>query len=137
MIKIEIRNETRKSINGGLIRAVAKKTFLLSGKSKKSLSLSIALVGKKKMRHLNRIWRRCDEPTDVLSFNYSPRYNDKVIEGEVILCPELIRKSAGENGLPFKREMACVLAHGVLHILDFRHGKKMYELQDKASSLKS
>lgn len=137
MIKIEIHNEAGKSLDKSFLRKVAKKTFLLSGRSRKSLSLSVALVGKRRIRIINRTWRKRDKPTDVLSFNYSPRYNKKEIEGEIILCPEIIKKEAERNGTSFKKELACVLAHGILHILGMKHGKKMFELQDKVSGLKS
>ena len=58
----------------------------------------------------------------MLSFNLDSGYNKnrKVLEGELVLCPNVIAKNARENKVNFSRELAFVLAHGVLHILGWR-----------------
>lgn len=132
MLKIDFHNQTGIKINKSFINKVAKKTLLLSGKRVKRVSLSIVFVGKKKIQALNRLYRKKNEATDVLSFNYSLGYNKERIEGELFLCPEMIAENARGNKLPFERELAFVLSHGILHLLGFRHGKRMYKIQDEA-----
>jgi rRNA maturation RNase YbeY len=56
------------------------------------------------------------------------------LEGELALCLEIIASQAKKNKVIFQKELAFVLSHGVLHLLGMRHGKKMYEIQDIASS---
>jgi len=149
MLKIDFHNQTGIKINKSFINKVAKKTLLLSGKRVKRVSLSIVFVGKKKIQALNRLYRKKNEVTDILSFNYSSGYNKERIEGlpasrqrreallagELFLCSEMIKKSARENNVSFRKELAFVLSHGILHLLGFRHGKKMYELQDKVCKI--
>ena len=95
MINVDIaKSSAGRKISQSFIRKVAKKTLFLSGKKINQLSLSIVLVGEKKIRALNRIYRKKNKPTDILSFNYSSGYNKKGVEGELFLCPEVIKKSA-------------------------------------------
>ena len=53
----------------------------------------------------------------------------KVFLGELIVCPEYIQQSAKERTISFKDELVYVLSHGLLHLLGFSHGKKMYAIQ--------
>jgi rRNA maturation RNase YbeY len=51
--------------------------------------------------------------------------------GEIVLCYNDIAGYSKKNKLDTKREFRKVAAHGVLHLLGFRHGKKMFEVQKK------
>lgn len=81
--------------------------------------VAFALVDKKEIRKLNRIYREKDYVTDVLSFFY----DEKDFLGEVLLCPEKIKEDRGES----EREFLRVAIHGVLHILGYDHEKKEEE----------
>lgn len=134
---IEIANRTKKRINSVYVKKIVRKTIKASGINLNSLEISIVFVSKAEIRKINRKYRKKDKSTDVLSFRYDLKYNvkdGKNIIGEVILCPEVIKKSAKENGISFQKEMAFVLSHGVLHLLGFWHGRKMYEVQDNLVS---
>jgi len=83
----------------------------------------VRLVAPVEIQTYNRDYRGKDEPTDVLSF---PASGDgfpqpERILGDVALCPEFIESSAGELGKPFETELYFALAHGVLHLLGWRH----------------
>ncbi|PIU79232.1 MAG: rRNA maturation RNase YbeY [Candidatus Moranbacteria bacterium CG_4_10_14_3_um_filter_44_15] len=137
MINVDIaKSSAGRKISQSFIRKVAKKTLFLSGKKINQLSLSIVLVGEKKIRALNRIYRKKNKPTDILSFNYSSGYNKKGVEGELFLCPEVIKKSAKEKNVSFQKELAFVLSHGVLHLLGMKHGRRTYEIQDEILNFK-
>jgi probable rRNA maturation factor len=41
-----------------------------------------------------------------------------VLIGEVVICPEVAQKQAGDN---FDAELDLLTAHGVLHLLGFDH----------------
>ncbi|MDP1845208.1 MAG: rRNA maturation RNase YbeY [Candidatus Moranbacteria bacterium] len=138
MAEIEIINETARRINKVFISGVVQKTIRLSGIRIKKASFSVIFASRAKIRSLNRAYRRKNEATDVLSFNYEAEYNgknEKNIEGEIFLCSGIIAEQAKKNKINFDRELAFVLSHGVLHLLGMRHGKKMYELQDEVVSL--
>jgi probable rRNA maturation factor len=49
--------------------------------------------------------------------------------GELILCPTYIEKNSQEDGETLEYAMTYITAHGILHLLGFDHGKKMFSLQ--------
>ena len=132
---IEIANLTKKKINSDLVKKVVRTTLKLSGTKLDIFEISVVFVGRAESRKINWKYRQKKKSTDVLSFNLDSGYNKrgKTLEGELVLCPEVIAKDARENGVMFDRELAFVLAHGVLHILGWRHGKKMFDLQNQIS----
>ena len=133
---IEIANLTKKRINPSLVKKVVRKTVKLSEVDLYSLDISVVFVNEVEIRKINWKYRKKKKSTDVLSFNLDSGYNKnrKVLEGELVLCPNVIAKNARESKVNFSREFVFVLAHGVLHILGWRHGKKMYNLQDEVAS---
>ena len=135
---IEIANLTKKRIDSDFARKIVLKTVKISDEKLDCFDISIVFVGEAESRKINRKYRKYDKSTDVLSFNLDSGYNKKgkVLEGELVLCSDVIAKNARDNKVDFSRELAFVLAHGVLHILGWRHGKKMFDLQDKISNLK-
>lgn len=131
-IIVEINNLTKKRIDQEYVRKIVRKTAKLSGAVLDSLEISIVLMKEAEIREINRKFRKKNKSTDVLSFRYDLGYNKKrIIQGEIILCPEVIQKNARENKINFSREFMFVLAHGVLHVLGWKHGVKMYNLQDE------
>lgn len=90
-------------------------------------SVAIRVTGDADIRHLNRIHRRKDKVTDVLSFGYGeglPRSVRGTGEGEigdiVIALPQ-VRRQAKAIGRPVKDEFALMVVHGTLHLLGFDH----------------
>ncbi|MFA5925913.1 MAG: rRNA maturation RNase YbeY [Parcubacteria group bacterium] len=137
-MEIEVANKTRKRISKLLVQKAVRKTLDVSKSNRENFSVSVAFVEKSEIRRLNRIYRKKNKPTDTLSFSYDSGYNKRkrVYSGELVLCPEIISKQAKENKVAFQKELVFVLSHGVLHLLGMKHGKKMYEVQDRISSLK-
>ena len=122
---IEVNNLTNFSINRKFLKRVAE--TVLKGENNKKGSLSIALVGLKRIQKLNKAYRKKDYPTDVLSFN-SPKEFPAVPEaekelGEVIICPHQVKKNAKKFNSSFKKELVRVLIHGILHLLGYDHEK--------------
>ena len=113
---IEIRNVTRSSIDESFLKKVAERV-LKEEKSKES-GLSIAIVGSRRSRQLNLQYRGKDKPANVLSFPES-----EFGLGEVVICPEQVKKDAKEYGMIFERALAWMLIHGILHLLDYDHEK--------------
>jgi len=130
---IEINNLTKKRIDPEFVKKIVRKTAKLSGADFKLLELSIVFVSEPEMRKINRKCKKKNKSTDVLSFNFDLGYNKKrkAIEGELVLCPDVIAKNARKNEVEFSCEFVFVLSHGVLHVLGWRHSARMYQLQDK------
>ncbi len=99
---------------------------------KQNTNLAICWANPSKIRKLNAEFRGKDQPTDVLSFgSIMPNYL-----GELVLCENVLRKNARQNGFRFQLEVTYILIHGVLHLLGMDHEKSdtearaMYRLQD-------
>jgi probable rRNA maturation factor len=53
--------------------------------------------------------------------------------GELILCYDDIRQYADKEGVKVKKELAKVISHGILHLLGFEHGERMFSLQKEVA----
>lgn len=133
-LEVQVNNCTDYSFSKRQIRDVCCKAIDLyraHNAEKEEFSISIALVGQNEMRKLNRGFRKKDKVTDVLSFCEEESIPDIIEEGqkkylgEIILCPSYI-----DNETQF----FVALAHGTLHLLGARHGKKMFAIQEEAGS---
>ena len=108
------------------------------------VELSIALVGPAKIKKLNKEYRKKNKITDVLSFLYSSEakgeeermFFDHNDAGEIVICPQQVKKNAGKYNSTFKKELTRVLIHGILHLLGEDHetsklkAKKMEEKEE-------
>lgn len=94
---------------------------------RRDVELSLAFVGEREMRALNKKWRGHDYVTDVLSFETS---------NEILLCyPQSVRQ-AKEMGHSTRDELVFLIVHGVLHTFGFDHidpkdAKKMFPRQTR------
>lgn len=141
-INVEINNLTKTPIKEDLFKVVVKKTLKNSSYKflkKKNIFVSLAIVSKAEIKKLNRTYRKINQATDVLSFaeyknieQIRAAKEKEVFLGELILCYDDIKEYARKKGLNLKKETGTVVSHGILHLLGFRHGKKMFGIQDKA-----
>ncbi len=109
---IEINNLTRTKINESLVKEVSEK-FLKKYKLKNKI-LSIAFVGDKRMKDLNRTYRKIDKTTDVLSFE-----GEEELLGEIVISFSKIKKQAKANKNTIKYELIFILVHGLLHLVGY------------------
>jgi len=131
-IMIEINNLTKFSLNKTFFIGVAKK--VLKGENRLKENVSIAFVSPAEIHELNKQYRKKDKPTDVLSFEKVSDFKEEF--SEVIICPSVVRENAKESKLSFKKELAKVLIHGILHNFGYDHevseaeAEKMFAKQD-------
>jgi probable rRNA maturation factor len=121
-MELIINNDVGARIDRMMLRKLAKKI------SKKDWKVSISFVKESAMRKLNREYRKKDRPTDVLSFNM----NEGKLLGDVVVCPSVAKMNARKYNVSFNAEISRLVAHGLLHLLGYDHGRKMFEMQDKA-----
>lgn len=141
---VEINNKTKKKFSKRKIRNVFAETVSLAlvdeAFKAKSFNLSVALVCEAEIRLLNRQYRKKDSVTDVLSFaEYEGETGlllkelgtgkQEVFLGELIICPAYVENNAKEDGETFEYAMTYIVSHGILHLLGFSHGEKMFSLQ--------
>ncbi len=91
----------------------------------KKYSLSIAFVDKKTSQRINKKYRKKDKATNILSF--SLRKN----EGELILCPMVIKKEAENFFKNFSQFTGFLLIHGMLHLKGMKHSSTMEKAENK------
>ncbi len=130
------------------LKEVVFSTVKLSGYSfleKKKLFLSLASVSGGEIKKINKKYRGKDEVTDILSVsNYenkkdlSKEKQRDIFLGELIICCAYIKRNAkikNTESRLFKSELSEIVSHGVLHLLGFQHGKKMFSIQEKVRRL--
>ena len=142
-LNVEINNLSSCRIGEDFFIQIVKETLNLSGYDflrVKNVSVSVALVRPEEIKKLNKAYRQKNAVTDVLSFaEYKSRLalekvGDKnIFLGELILCYNDIKEYAKTNKEDVRQELARVVSHGLLHLLGFRHGKKMFQLQETAA----
>ncbi len=104
----------------------------------KGARVSVMLCGDRRMRGLNKIWRRTDRPTDVLSFPSFEAGESRAAArrgeflGDLVIDVPYAARQARRRGHPLGREVQILLAHGLLHLLGYDHetdGGTMFRLQ--------
>jgi probable rRNA maturation factor len=106
--------------------------------------VSVVFVGEDAIADLNRRFLGGDGPTDVLAFpidddplpsgrhpdegGRGPGASDEVDEppivlGDVLVCPAVAARQAPEHGQSVEDELALLVVHGVLHLLDYDHAE--------------
>jgi rRNA maturation RNase YbeY len=91
----------------------------------KELLISLFIVSPEKIKKLNQQFRDKNEATTVLSFPQDEPLkkgvkNEKVVLGDIFLCPEIIKQRGGSLDYYFK--------HGLLHLLGLNH-KQMEKVE--------
>jgi len=103
--------------------------------------VSISFVNNQEMRSLNKEYRNIDKETDVLSFPLVEFIEEKLntededaeyIEeeialGDIVISMEKAVEQSEEYGHSFKRELAFLLVHGMLHLLGYDHDEEASE----------
>ncbi|TRZ98216.1 MAG: rRNA maturation RNase YbeY [Nitrospiraceae bacterium] len=86
--------------------------------------LSLVLVSDRRMRALNRRYRKKDRTTDVLAFPMHEgrfsRFRGSLL-GDVVISMPTAKRQASEFGHSLRDEITRLLVHGVLHLLGYDH----------------
>ena len=82
-------------------------------------SMTILLSSNRKLRALNRQFRRLDKATNVLSFPAAP--NTDRYRGDVALALGVTRREAKASNKRFADHAAHLVVHGVLHLAGHDH----------------
>jgi probable rRNA maturation factor len=134
-VPVVLQNRQRVvAINWAWLRRTAE--AVLSAARADGAELSLVLVSDRRMRALNRRYRKKDRPTDVLAFplggqiyfpprkiNLSPILlsSPPMLLGDVVISMETAKRQASEFGHRLPEELRRLLVHGVLHLLGYDH----------------
>ena len=103
--------------------------------------VSISFVNNQEMRSLNKEYRNIGKETDVLSFplvefieeelnteDEDAEYiEEEIALGDIVISMEKAVEQSEEYGHSFKRELAFLLVHGMLHLLGYDHDEEASE----------
>jgi probable rRNA maturation factor len=86
--------------------------------------LSIVLTTDRQIQKLNKLYRKKNKPTDVLSFPMREgKFGERAgaLLGDIIISIPTARRQASEKGVSMRAEVTELLAHGLLHLLGWDH----------------
>ena len=88
------------------------------------VGVTVAFVSDRRMRELNRMWRRKVGTTDVLSFPSAQDEFEKaegLSLGDVVISVEQAARQARAHKLKLDEEIAQLILHGLLHLCGYDH----------------
>src|SRR5260370_35124903 len=89
---------------------------------RRSVVLSVRVVGGARSRSVNAHYRRKDKPTNVLSFSGAGSVPDgRYFLGELVICAPVVAREALTQEKTLESHWAHMAVHGVLHLLGFDH----------------
>lgn len=137
MVELIIENEQNKEAFTNeleaVVRAVCEKVMECE-ECDFDAQISLTLTDNENIKIINNEFRSIDAPTDVLSFpmlefdeegqiidNEFEYDNDLIMLGDIVISLERAREQSIEFGHSFKREIAFLCAHSMLHLLGYDH----------------
>ena len=84
----------------------------------RDLIVGVRFVGPEEGRELNAQYRGKDYATNILTFDYS---HEPTAEADLVVCTDVVRREAAEQGKSFRAHLAHLLVHGVLHAQGWDH----------------
>jgi len=103
---------------------------ILAAVGESASELSIELLGDRRMRSLNRVYRKIDRTTDVLAFAMRESVGLRsLLLGDVVISVPTARRQAREAGHSVDDELAALLIHGVLHLCGYDHERSAEDAQ--------
>lgn len=133
MIRVKVSADSRYPVNRKRLRRLVEEKIRREGITS-DVEVSLAVVGDRKMKDLNRKYHGVEGTTDVLSFPYlddassqdvvafvTPNEAGMMLGDVVISYPQAV-KQAQEKGLLVDEEVDFLVDHGMEHLLGRHHG---------------
>jgi probable rRNA maturation factor len=119
-VKIIINDwQKKEKVRKGRLKTLAEKVLELEGCSSET-EVGIVLTDNRKIRGLNKKYRKVDRATDVIAF---PMEKTGLL-GDVVISLERAKSQSREYKHSFEKELAVLVIHGLLHLLGYDHLKK-------------
>ena len=132
MVTVLISADSRYPLDRRRLRVVVERMLGKEGVTS-DVVVSLAIVGDRKMKSLNKMYHRVDDTTDVLSFPYSdPDSNpdapvfvtheeEGAVLGDIVVSYPQAVKQAQEKGVLVDEEIDFLVEHGMQHLLGKHH----------------
>jgi probable rRNA maturation factor len=129
-IEVFVEEKFRGVVDRGWVKKIVRQILKAEGVAT-PYEVSLVFTDSETVKQLNRDYRGMDEPTDVLAFYMLPQKRadfffvlppDGITHlGEVIISYPQAVEQAEKQGHSLERELALLIIHGVLHLLDYDH----------------
>lgn len=138
-----VENETEEKFDfdvEALIRALTEELIKEENIPFKDISLNVTFTDDEEIHEINKEFRDIDKSTDVLSFpalsfetagdfsfingdeaDYFDPDTNELILGDIMISLEHAHAQANEYGHSFKREIAFLITHSLLHLSGYDH----------------
>lgn len=86
--------------------------------------IGLLFVDDREIREINRNYLSRDYPTNVISFSLTEGDFGDInpdILGDIVISVETAFKDAERSGMAFNDELAFLMIHGILHLLNYDH----------------
>ena len=117
-----------------ILKNLPKKYIL---KNKKTI-ITVLLSGNSKIKKLNKVFRKKNKPTDILSFPIKKSIDNKLFYlGDIIISFEFMNRPKTIKLLEFKKKVIKIFIHGFLHLNGFDHkkNKDFYKMQKEENKI--
>ena len=91
----------------------------------KNVSFTLLLSNNRNIKKLNKIFRKKNKSTDILSFplDQKTKISKNTYLGDIIISYNYIDKPRSQDLKLFKEKVTKIFIHGFLHLLGFDHKK--------------
>jgi len=91
----------------------------------KKITFTLLLSNNKNIKKLNKVFRKKNKPTDILSFPLDKKIKIKknTYLGDIIISYNYLDKPRSQDLRSFKKKVIKIFIHGFLHLLGFDHKK--------------
>lgn len=137
-VKVEITNLNRSyKLNEAFIKKITGKVLSRVKTPRKKIELEFIFLDDKKIRFLNKRYKKRDAPTDVLSFDLDmDEVNPGHFLGEIYISSDTAFRNSRVFNTDLGRELALYIIHGILHLFGYDDEKapdraRMWRAQER------
>jgi len=108
-------------------RTVRLAQTLLTRVGESAAELGLVFIGDRRMRRLNRVYRRKDRTTDVLAFAMREAVPPRALGhtstplGDVVISIPTALRQAKQSRRSLDHEIVILMIHGILHLCGYDH----------------
>ena len=120
MTKIELKIDPKfENIDDNIVKGLI--ISIMRSEKIEEYEILMIFTGDDILYKLKKDFFNMEHFTDVIAFRLN-EYSDIKVEGEIYISIPQVQRNAKEFKEPFAKELARVIIHGNLHLLDYRDG---------------
>lgn len=104
--------------------------------ARQNFTFELSLVGKSRIRQLNKKYHHKDKETDVISISFFESKMKDTFIGEIFISLPFAQRQAQKIGQSLSQELQFLFIHGLLHLFGYDHMKETEEKHMKSLTYK-